>query len=125
MKLTKPLLLGLFISLFCCASACAEKDTLRAYSGELNGIPLKVGLVWVSTSDVVGYLERLDGQQMVLRLSGENTMEGSLTLYAAQQKQNEGVMTLTKSAIGDTIRWEGTMKFNDGTSLPIWFSRTK
>lgn len=116
----------LFLLILLCGRASADNEkTMYTYQGELNGIPCRLGLAWVSPDDVVGYLERLDGQKMILRLSGENATQGTMKLQASQRTKGEGLMTLSKGSDDGKTRWEGTMKFNDGTSLPIWFVRSK
>lgn len=92
------------------------------YSGELNGIPIKAWLWW-NGDDVVGFLDRLDGKPMTMRLAGENSTQGKMTLKGMQGYGDAAILRLSRSKEGGTTVWSGTAQFKDGTTLPVIFKK--
>lgn len=101
----------------------APAPVLYAYSGELNGVPCQVALAWAKSDDVAGFLERTGGKPLMLRLEGENYMQGKMRLKAARGYEDIAILSLSKSTEGGKTKWSGIITFKDGQALPISFRR--
>ena len=119
----KQILLFAALALLGLGNATAAPAAVTTYTGELNGIPCKAWLWW-DGDDVVGFLDRVDGKPMTLRLAGENRTQGKMTLKAMQAYSDVGIMRLTRLKQNGVTVWSGMIQFKDGTSLNVMLKKS-
>lgn len=116
--MTKILLAALALGICFTTSSNAAPAPVSNYAGELNGIPVKAWLWWEG-DDVVGFLNRLDGKPMTMRLAGENHTQGKMTLKAMQGYGDAAILRLTRKKEGGTTVWSGVAEFKEGVALTV------